>query len=277
MLRVATLDDVIGIVYVEATTTLDTYPNDEYGIGLEDVKSIDFHPKVAQWQHTLQSPSYKLWVQAEGEEIRGFIAVRKDGDSQEIYSQYILPEHQRQGLGTQLMEEALKWLDSDKSVKLRMASYLSKAADFYKKFGLRVNPLAEIGSWRLPTGKTIPTVEMNTRLEEPSVEERMPAPSPAPVVPEAPKVSLVTEEPPQKATETSPKQLVGRNELAKLSGVRASTIKHYTEVGILPFEQKETRLARRYNSTDAMKRLQEIQQLKDQGLAIKEIQQRLSQ
>jgi hypothetical protein len=95
---------------------------------------------------------------------------------------------------------------------------------------------------------------------------------PEPVLPEAPKPGPI-----EKPRVTSSKDLVGRNELAKLSGMRASTIKHYTEIGLLPFEQKETRLARRYNSEAALKRLEEIKQLKDQGLSISEIQQRLSE
>ena len=60
-------------------------------------------------------------------------------------------------------------------------------------------------------------------------------------------------------------------ELAKVSGVRQSTLKYYTEIGILPFNQDGERLIRKYNKDEALKRLEKIRKLKDKGLTIKEI------
>lgn len=274
-IRDATLDDVIGIVYVEATTTIAAYQNSEYGISEADVRSIDFHAKVPQWQHTLQSPNYKIWVQARGEEILAFLAARKDGQSQEIYAQFVLPEHQHQGLGSQLLEVANIWFDQAHPARLRLISYLAIAADFYKKHGFRVDPTASIEYFRFPSGRSAPTVEMTTgEIDETNVldlEAAKPSQSSAPEL-QTPTVPL---QQPTEAAEPD-QMLIGRSQLAKLSGVRDSTIKHYTEVGILPFVQKEARLARRYNQAEAMTRLQEIQALKTQGLKIAEIVQKLS-
>jgi DNA-binding transcriptional MerR regulator len=60
-------------------------------------------------------------------------------------------------------------------------------------------------------------------------------------------------------------------ELAKVSGVRQSTLKYYTEIGILPFTQDGERLLRKYNKDEALKRLEEIKKLKDNKMTIKEI------
>jgi DNA-binding transcriptional MerR regulator len=60
-------------------------------------------------------------------------------------------------------------------------------------------------------------------------------------------------------------------ELAKVSGVRQSTLKFYSEIGILPFSQDGERLIRRYNKDEALKRLEEIKKLKDNKMTIKEI------
>jgi len=60
-------------------------------------------------------------------------------------------------------------------------------------------------------------------------------------------------------------------ELAKISGVRQSTLKFYTEIGILPFSQDGKRLIRRYKKDEALKRLEEIKELKNKRLTIKEI------
>ncbi len=59
--------------------------------------------------------------------------------------------------------------------------------------------------------------------------------------------------------------------LAKISGIRQSTLKYYTEIGLLPFTQDGERLLRKYNKNEALKRLDEIQKLKEKNLSIKEI------
>ena len=61
------------------------------------------------------------------------------------------------------------------------------------------------------------------------------------------------------------------SELAEASGVRYSTIKYYSEIGILPYQQEDERLVRRYDKPEALKRLKEIQRLKNKRLTIKEI------
>ena len=60
-------------------------------------------------------------------------------------------------------------------------------------------------------------------------------------------------------------------ELAKVSGVRQSTLKYYTEIGILPFTQEGERLLRKYKKDEVLKRLSDIQKLKEKKLSIKEI------
>lgn len=60
-------------------------------------------------------------------------------------------------------------------------------------------------------------------------------------------------------------------ELAKVSGVRQSTLKFYSEIGILPFAQDGERLIRKYKKYEALKRLEEIRKLKDKKMTIKEI------
>jgi DNA-binding transcriptional MerR regulator len=60
-------------------------------------------------------------------------------------------------------------------------------------------------------------------------------------------------------------------ELAKVSGIRQSTLKYYTEIGILPFTQDGERLLRKYKKDEALKRLEEIKKLKEKRLTVKEI------
>ena len=60
-------------------------------------------------------------------------------------------------------------------------------------------------------------------------------------------------------------------ELAEVSGIRLTTLKYYTELGILPFNQAEKRLTRKYKKEKALERLEKIKELKEKRLTIKEI------
>jgi len=60
-------------------------------------------------------------------------------------------------------------------------------------------------------------------------------------------------------------------ELAEVSGTRLTTLKYYTELGILPFNQGGERLTRKYKKEEALKRLEKIKELKGKRLTIKEI------
>ena len=73
----------------------------------------------------------------------------------------------------------------------------------------------------------------------------------------------------KKATEKSNFLTIG--ELAEVSGIRLTTLKYYTELGILPFNQAEKRLTRKYKKEEALKRLEKIKELKKKRLTIKEI------
>lgn len=60
-------------------------------------------------------------------------------------------------------------------------------------------------------------------------------------------------------------------ELVRLTGMRYSTLKFYTEEGMIPFEQEEENLTRRYKCLEAIERIFYIKRLKDQGKTIPEI------
>ena len=60
-------------------------------------------------------------------------------------------------------------------------------------------------------------------------------------------------------------------ELAEVSGTRLTTLKYYTELRILPFNQDGERLTRKYNKEEALERLEKIKELKEKRLTIKEI------
>jgi len=60
-------------------------------------------------------------------------------------------------------------------------------------------------------------------------------------------------------------------ELVRITNSRYSTLKFYTEEGMLPFEQEEEKLTRRFPREKAVKRIYEIKELKRQGHRVDEI------
>lgn len=60
-------------------------------------------------------------------------------------------------------------------------------------------------------------------------------------------------------------------ELVRITASRYSTLKFYTEEGMLPFEQEEENLTRRYKREETVKRIEEIKKLKSEGKSIPQI------
>lgn len=78
---------------------------------------------------------------------------------------------------------------------------------------------------------------------------------------------------PRKKTIEEIKKLkdVKMSELAELNSVRYSTIKHYAELGLLPYQQKGKRLAKYYPTKEASQRLKEILKMRASGKSLAEI------
>ncbi|TKI66637.1 MerR family transcriptional regulator [Lysinibacillus mangiferihumi] len=69
---------------------------------------------------------------------------------------------------------------------------------------------------------------------------------------------------------------VSISELVRITGIRYSTIKYYTEEGMVPFEQEEFNLTRRYPRVMAVERLNEISTLRKRGFSIPKVKELLS-
>lgn len=71
--------------------------------------------------------------------------------------------------------------------------------------------------------------------------------------------------------EIKQKDFLKMSELSELCGVRYSTIKFYSELGLLPYEQMGKRLAKYYPAKEASQRVKQILKLRDRGLSIAEV------
>lgn len=166
-ISVGKITDNDDIRKIRRETWFDTYPNPELGITVEDLESeFSETPKQAienrkQAEKWFNDPVNRYLVARDNGKIVGFFIGRKNPDYNRIMAIYVLPSHQRKGIGAVLMDQGMEWLGNDKDVLVNVASYNLKAQDFYRKFGFeltgkdvtdRHNPL--------PSGKVIPEVEM---------------------------------------------------------------------------------------------------------------------
>lgn len=70
-------------------------------------------------------------------------------------------------------------------------------------------------------------------------------------------------------------EYISIGELVRLTSTRYSTLKYYTEEGMLPFQQEEQKLTRRYHRENSVKLLEVIKGLKTEGLSVAEIKDKL--
>lgn len=237
-IREATTEDVIGIIYVQATTWIKQYPSDKFNISEADIRAIDWQGKIPGWQHMVRSSDYTVLVASEDKEIRGFGALNRTGKQIELYELDVLPEYQGRQIGGKLLRSLMAVSNGD--VYLQVAVYNDNAIGFYEYHGF--SKVGVRGAYELPGDKRIPTVQMCYRIA-----------------------------PTRKQVER-----VSRVELARRSGVRESTIKWYCEQGLLEFKQAEAGRRRYFNYQESSERLRRIGELKSQGRSLSEIKREIS-
>lgn len=66
-------------------------------------------------------------------------------------------------------------------------------------------------------------------------------------------------------------------ELVRLTDTRYSTLKFYTEEGMLPFEQEEEKLTRRYKREESVVLIEHIRELRMEGKSIPKIKELLTE
>lgn len=66
-------------------------------------------------------------------------------------------------------------------------------------------------------------------------------------------------------------EYVSIGELVRLTGVRYSTIKFYTDEGFIPYVQEDKKMVRRYNREYSIKRINEVRKMRGKGMTINQI------
>ena len=160
-------EDVKEIQQVFYRTWLDTYPNKEAGITVDDIRHkykdrlSDEGLKERAERLKSMPAEEKFLVAKEDGVVVGVCGVVVHKDKNQLRAIYVLPEHQRKGIGGMLWKEALKYLDSTKETVIEVVTYNTKAIEFYKKLGfVDTGRRFSDERFRMKSGAILPEMEM---------------------------------------------------------------------------------------------------------------------
>jgi len=157
-----TTKDIPLVKRLLSYTWNDTY-SDFYPIKvIKKITSVWHDPKKLAQQAADQNIFFAMAKNEQGELI-GLITIRKTDENTMFISRlYIHPEHQRKGIGTQLMQTALNYFPKLKLLKLECEKQNNKACSFYLKHGFKIIKEKEESI----EGILIKTVEMEKLLNK---------------------------------------------------------------------------------------------------------------
>lgn len=157
--------DIPEILSVRRITWIETYPNTELGITREEIEEHMTHRDMdapGTWSKRLKEETIQshTWVAKEHHSVVGFVSAQKSEEVNKIMALYVLPTHQKRGIGRELVMKALSWLGKAKNISLEVVSYNDQAIRFYKKYGFKENGMIECNAGKLLCGKHLPSIEM---------------------------------------------------------------------------------------------------------------------
>lgn len=153
-IREATREDAEQILAVHNQSWLTTYVNEQAGITSDDILAQNSTRSVEKWREWLApNPNKRIWVACVKDTIVGFCLASQKEDRGAINSIYLLEEHQRNGIGRQLIEHALTWINAELPIYVDAVDYNEGAINFYMLHGFEHHSTSE--SFTMPTGKIL--------------------------------------------------------------------------------------------------------------------------
>ena len=163
----ATPEDARVIKEVQYKAWLETYPNEEFGVTVDDVEDrykdtfTDENIKKSEERIRNLPSNQRVLVAKENNQIVGFCILIKSENQNHLQALYVLPGYQGRGVGKLLWKEAQTFFDPNKNSIVDVATYNSNAIDFYKKLGFKDTGIRrEDEKFRMKSGAIIPEMEM---------------------------------------------------------------------------------------------------------------------
>ncbi len=171
-IRKAIPEDAHEITSVFYRTWLDTYPNEEFGIIIDDVedkyKDAFTEEKINIQKQRIANPNGKenRIVAVYENKIVGISNLVRNEDNNQLKTIYILPEYQNKGIGKMLWNEVKKYCDPGKDTIVQVATYNTNAIEFYKKLGfVDTGKRFTDEHFRMKSGAVLPEMEMIIKAE----------------------------------------------------------------------------------------------------------------
>ena len=160
-------EDAEGSLEVYYQSWLATYPNKKYGITTNDIKYIykDRHKKtkILEQQEKIKNHSKELlrFVAKDEKKVVGVCSIIVNKDKNQLKSIYLLPAYQGKGIGKLFWNNAKKTVNPKKKTIIQIATYNTKAINFYKKIGFSdTKKRFKDKKFRMKSGALSPEMEM---------------------------------------------------------------------------------------------------------------------
>lgn len=151
-------------------TWLETYPDKELGITLDDIehhfKDRRSPERITKLQNAYKklSDDERIIVAKDGDHVVGVARLIKHKDNNQLQSIYVLPDHQKKGIGRALWGEAVRFFDPHMDIVVEVATYNKKAIDFYTSLGFKdTGRRFTEERHRMKSGVAIPEIEMRIK------------------------------------------------------------------------------------------------------------------
>jgi ribosomal protein S18 acetylase RimI-like enzyme len=173
VITTATPADVEGIQTVFDEAWLDTYPNEEAGITVEDIldrRKDSFSEERLQKRREYFAnipDGQKFVVAKEGDKVVGLCNLMIEPEYNKLSTIYILPAYQGKGIGQMLWKAVSPFLDNSKDTIVQVATYNMKAIAFYEKLGfVDTGKRFSDEKFRMKSGALLPEMEMVINAEK---------------------------------------------------------------------------------------------------------------
>ena len=135
------IKDVRNIQKVFYETWLATHPNENAGVTTEDIEEKfknRFSKQAIQkrMDDIFDESENKLFLVAkDGALVVGVCKIVKKEYYDQLQAIYVLPKYQRRGIGKMFWNRVAEVIGNKKDIIVRVATYNTKAINFYKKLG----------------------------------------------------------------------------------------------------------------------------------------------
>lgn len=162
IIRKASSSDAEKICKIQQITWRDTYASAEQGVSYSDLakytKSWTTPGNINLFAKLIDQSGQRWLVAEEGGEVVGHIRFIKHSDYGEINMMYILPLHQRRGIGKKLLATAIKNFNDE--IIVDVINYNIQAIHFYESFGFKFFGKEPNSADPLPSGKRLELIRM---------------------------------------------------------------------------------------------------------------------